>query len=74
MLVGQVSLEIFPGGPVTLVVLKKGVFIPNLQNTSVWNNKTKEKQSPYHRFEQSFWHLDEAMGSGNQVLLPEQTF
>ena len=34
-LVTQVSLEIFPGGPVALVVLEKGVFIPSLQNKSV---------------------------------------
>jgi hypothetical protein len=39
-LVGQVFLEEFPDGPVTLIVLEKGVLF--LQNKSVSNNKTKK--------------------------------
>ena len=35
MLVGQVHLEVFSGGPVTLIALEKAVFVPCLKNKSV---------------------------------------
>ena len=42
-LVGEVSLEVFPDGPVTHIPLKKWVLVLNLQNTSQFARIRKKK-------------------------------
>jgi hypothetical protein len=46
-LVGEVSLEVVPDGPVTHIPLKKWVLVLNLQNTSQFA-RIRKKKARYH--------------------------